>query len=465
MSGPVPPTRSATAAATDAATASLAAIDADGRDGIWIELLAPEVVLAAAAAVDRRVAAGEDLPLAGTTLAVKGNIDVDGVDTTAACPAFAHRPERSAAAVQALVDAGTVVVGVTNLDQFATGLVGTRSPYGICPNAHWPGLVSGGSSSGSAVAVAAGMVDLALGTDTAGSGRVPAAANGIVGIKPTRGRISTAGVVPACASLDCVSVFARDVGLAQRAVAVASATAPDAQDPWSRRAVPVPPPDGPLRVGVPPPDALDTDGDRPAAERHAAAVRTFLAAAAHTGVEVVEIGHDDLDRLVAAGRLLYEGAFVAERYAAVGAFVDAHRAEVDPVVGGIISAAADLPAWRLAGDLTTLAGYRAAADRLFERIDVLVVPSVPRVPTVAEVLADPIGVNAMLGTYTNFVNLLDLCALTLPVGEAPEAALPPPSLTLIAPAWTDDRLVDLALSVPTDPRSGPPGGPATRPSP
>ena len=152
--------------------------------------------------------AGERLALAGTTLAVKGNIDVDGIDTTAGCPAYARRPERNAPTVQALVDAGTVVIGVTNMDQFATGLVGTRSPYGICPNSHWDGLISGGSSSGSAVAVAAGMVDLALGTDTAGSGRVPAAANGIVGIKPTRGRLSLSGVVPACASLDCVSVFA-----------------------------------------------------------------------------------------------------------------------------------------------------------------------------------------------------------------------------------------------------------------
>ena len=207
-------------------------IAADGRDGIWITLAERRRADAAAAAVDERVAAGATLPLAGTTLAVKDNIDVGGLPTTAGCPAYSYVPDVDAAAVAALVAAGAVVVGKTNLDQFATGLVGVRSPYGACPNAHWPGLVAGGSSSGSAVAVASGLVDLALGTDTAGSGRVPAACNGIVGLKPTRGRIATTGVVPACRSLDCVSVFARTVELA--ALAAELATGPDLRDPWSR---------------------------------------------------------------------------------------------------------------------------------------------------------------------------------------------------------------------------------------
>ena len=413
----------------------------------------PGAALAAASEVDARVAQGEALPLAGRTLAVKGNIDVAGLPTTAGCPAFAHEPARSAAVVRSLTAAGAVVMGTTNLDQFATGLVGTRSPYGVCPNAHWDGLVSGGSSSGSAVAVAAGLVDLSLGTDTAGSGRVPAAANGIVGIKPTRGMLSTAGVVPACASIDCVSVFARTVDLAATAVAVAAGT--DDDDPWSR---PAPPPDtggprGAVRVGVPHADSLTFDGDRAGAGRFAAAVDGLLGA---TGG--VEVGVD-VEPFLAAGRLLYDGAFVAERHAAVGAFVDAHPDDVDPVVGGIIAAAGRLPAWRFAADLTTLQTHRARARKAFGAIDVLVVPSVPRVPTVAEVQADPIGVNSMLGTYTNFVNLLDLCAVTVPVPTRwDDGNGPPTSVTLIAPAWHDDVLVALARQVTVTPG---PGGPAS----
>jgi allophanate hydrolase len=447
--------------------AAFAAIDADGRSGIWIDLVDRDLARRRADEVDRRRAAGEELPLAGTTVAVKGNIDVEGLDTTAGCPAYAYRPARSAAAVRALVAAGAVVVGTTNLDQFATGLVGTRSPYGICPNAHWDGLVSGGSSSGSAVAVAAGLVDLSLGTDTAGSGRVPAAANGIVGLKPTRGRISTAGVVPACASLDCVSVFARDVTLAARAVDVLVATSPDPDDPWTRRAPrSVPAPAGrPVRLGLPPAAALDGDGDRRWAIRHARAIgelTVLLDAADGVSTDHVAVTAAELEDLVAAGRLLYEGAFVAERYTAVGPFVDAHPGDVDPVVGPIISAAGHLPAWRLAEDLTRLARHRRRAQDLFDRIDVLVLPSVPRLPTVAEVTADPIGVNTMLGSYTNFVNLLDLCAVTVPVPTAGgDADLPPPSLTLVAPAWRDELLVTLAAAAGGRGRiHGPPGGPS-----
>lgn len=447
--------------AVSAVTDAFGRIDADGRSGIWIELVDRERARADAAGVDRRRAEGADLPLAGRTVAVKGNIDVAGLDTTAGCPAYASRPGRSAAAVQALTDAGAVVVGVTNLDQFATGLVGTRSPYGICPNAHWDGLVSGGSSSGSAVAVAAGLVDLALGTDTAGSGRVPAAANGIVGLKPTRGRISAAGVVPACASLDCVSVFARTVPEAAVAAAVATGptvTAPDPDDPWSRAAPMVAPPDRPLRLGIPDVGSLTFDGDSAGPARFAAALDAVLAG----GARSVPV---DLEPLLAAGRLLYDGAFVAERHAAVGAFVAQHRHAVDPVVGAIISAAGHLPAWQYARDLTTLQRYRALADIVFHGshgIDVLVVPSVPRIPTVAEVQADPVGVNSMLGTYTNFVNLLDLCALTIPVPtplDHPER--PPTSLTLIAPAWHDDVLVDVGTRVGLSLATG---RPATRPS-
>lgn len=428
-----------TSTAVAAVERSLERIRADGRAGIWIQLVDPERALAAAAGIDERMARGQRLPLAGMTLAVKGNIDVGGLDTTAGCPAYAYRPNRSAAVVRALTDAGAVVVGVTNLDQFATGLVGTRSPYGVCPNAHWDGLISGGSSSGSAVAVAAGLVDIALGTDTAGSGRVPAAANGIVGLKPTRGRLSTAGVVPACASLDCVSVFARDLDTA--ALAASVATGQDDEDPWSRPAGRITVPDRPLRLGIPDPVSLDFDGTTGAAGRFAHSVGQLVDRTATVTIP------EDPQELIAVGRLLYGGGFVAERYAAVGQFVEGHQEAVDPVVGPIILAAGRVPAWRYAADLGVLQRAARSRDRMFARVDALVLPTVPRIPTLDEVLADPLGVNAMLGTFTNFVNLMDLCALTIPVPTDLDLDdAPPTSLTLIAPAWHDDVLVALAGS-------------------
>lgn len=429
-----------------AVEASHRAIDQDRRSGIWIELVDRDLALHRADAIDRRHDAGRSLPLAGTTLAVKGNIDVEGLDTTAGCPAYARRATRSAPVVQALVDAGAVVIGVTNMDQFATGLVGTRSPFGVCPNAHWDGLVSGGSSSGSAVAVAAGMVDLALGTDTAGSGRVPAAANGIVGIKPTRGRVSLRGVVPACASLDCVSVFSTDVHLAALAAAVAADAGPDG-DPWRRRPVPTGrPARGRLRVGVATRAELDFDGDETSAADHARAIDALVQALPATA-HATELPGADVEHLVATGRLLYEGSFVAERYASVGEFIDDHPDDVDPVVGSIITAAGALPAWRLAADHERLAAARQRAAAIFDVFDVVVLPTVPRVPTVEQVRAEPIAVNSMLGTYTNFVNLLDLAAVTFPVQRGAEPGRPPASVSLIGPAWTDDALVSLAGSI------------------
>ncbi len=429
-----------------AVEASHRAIDRDGRAGIWIELVDREVALHRADDIDRRRDAGRSLPLAGTTLAVKGNIDVEGLDTTAGCPAYARRAMHSAPAVQALVDAGTVVIGVTNMDQFATGLVGTRSPFGVCPNAQWDGLVSGGSSSGSAVAVATGMVDLALGTDTAGSGRVPAAANGIVGIKPTRGRVSLRGVVPACASLDCVSVFSTDVHLAALAAAVAADAGPDG-DPWRRRPQPMDPPaPAQLRIGVAAGADLDFDGDERSAVEHERAIDALVRALPPTA-HATRLPDADVEHLVATGRLLYEGSFVAERYASVGEFIEAHPDEVDPVVGSIITAAGALPAWRLAADHERLAAARQRSAAIFDAFDVVVLPTVPRVPTIEQVRAEPIAVNSMLGTYTNFVNLLDLAAITFPVTGGPDPDRPPASISLIGPAWTDDTLVSLAGSI------------------
>jgi allophanate hydrolase len=390
---------------TDAVAQSYERIAREGEAGIFIELVDRAHALRAAELVEQALADGAELPLSGCTVAVKGNIDVAGHRTTAGCPTYGSVAERSAPAVAALEAAGAVVVGITNLDQFATGLVGTRSPYGICPNAHWPGLVSGGSSSGSAVAVARGFVDLALGTDTAGSGRVPAAANGIVGLKPTRGWVSAAGVVPACRSLDCVSVFAGSVEEAD--VAVRLMAGPDASDPWSR-------------------------------------VRPDEHAAPRDSIRIGGLDVDvDLEPFLAAGELLYGGAFVAERYDAVGAFVEEHRNEVDDVVAEIILAAGRLPAWQLARDRTKLEQFRRQTEATWADIDVLVVPTVTRIPTIAEVLAEPIARNAELGRYAAFVNLLDLCALTVPV-EPPGPDTPPASVTLIAPAWSDDVLVRAA---------------------
>lgn len=382
----------------------------------WITRRPPDEVAAEVAAAD------PGLPLGGLRLGVKDNIDVAGLPTTAGCPAFSYDPAGSATVVERLVAAGATVAGKTNLDQFATGVVGTRSPYGAVESPLAPGHVSGGSSSGSAVAVATGEVDLALGTDTAGSGRVPAALCGVVGLKPTRGWLSTRGVVPACRSLDCVSVFAADVALAARALEVAAGY--DDADPWSREE----PADAGgrtvRRLGVPPAAVLD-------ACCHPLVAQAFrdLDLGDHDVVEV------DLDPYLEAGTLLYDGAFVAERYAAVGAFVEAHPDDVDPVVGAIIRAASAVPAHALAADLERLATLRRQTEVIWEQVDVVVLPTAPLHPTLAEVAADPTGTNAALGRFTNGTNLLDWCAAAVPVGTRADGL--PFGISVLGPAWTD----------------------------
>ncbi|MFD9127056.1 allophanate hydrolase [Kitasatospora sp. NPDC059571] len=400
-----------------------ARIAAADRPEIWIDLRSQAEAEAEAALVDARTAAGEQLPLAGTVCAVKGNIDVAGLPTTAGCPDYAYLPERDAPAVARLRAAGTVVLGTTNLDQFATGLVGTRSPYGAVRGAVDPERISGGSSSGSAVAVALGLVDLALGTDTAGSGRVPAALNGIVGLKPTPGRVPTEGVVPACRSLDCVSVFARTVGEAQAAHRLIADPAPERPG----RAA------GPWRVAVPAPDALGPLADGWAQAFGAAADR--LAAA---GAALAAIDPAPFERVAA---MLYEGAFVAERYAAVGEFVDKGGPGLDPVVAGIIGAARDVPAHRLVDDLAELARLRTLALAALGDADALLLPTTTAHPTLAEVAADPVGVNARLGRFTNSANLLGLCALAVPAGTVHGL---PFGVMLVGPADTEERLGAIA---------------------
>ncbi|MCY9787043.1 allophanate hydrolase [Nocardiopsis sp. EMB25] len=403
------------------------------RPEVWITLRPEQDLLVEAKAVEDRLAAGEDLPLAGTLVAVKDNIDVAGLPTTAACPEFAHTPDTDATAVRRLLDAGALVLGKTNLDQFATGLVGTRSPYGAVRNAFDPERVSGGSSSGSAVAVALEIADVSLGTDTAGSGRVPAALHGIVGLKPTVGLVPATGVVPAAQPYDCVTVFARDLATGTAALRVM--TGPDAGDPYSRdwpADVRLAPRD-PARVAVPTADGLAVLSDDERAAFHAAA---DALRAAGVGIEAVDVAP-----LLEAARLLYDGALVAERYAAVGDFLSGGPESADPTVSGIILAAADLPAHALAADQHRLAAYRSTARELLAGFDALLLPTTVGHPTLAEVAADPVGENSRLGTYTNFVNLLDMAAVAVPAGVADGHRF---GVSLISDAFDDQVGLDLA---------------------
>ena len=414
------------------------------RPEVWITLRDEADVLREAALVDDRVAAGEALPLAGSVFAVKDNIDVAGLPTTAGCPSYAYVPPRHATAVARLVDAGAICLGKTNLDQFATGLVGTRSPYGAVRHAHLPDRISGGSSSGSAVAVALGIADFALGTDTAGSGRVPAALHGIVGLKPTLGLVPNTGVVPAARSYDCVTVFARTLTTAQHALAVM--TGPDPADPRSRTWPATTRFAAPQLIAVP-----DAAGLAPLSvdARHA-----FAAAVDRLGTAGVAVVEVDIRPLLEAATLLYDGALVAERYAAVGAFLDTGPDDTEPddadvIVAGIVRAAGRLPAHRLVADLARLDGYRAAARSLLGDCSALLTPTTVGHPTFAEVAADPVGVNSRLGTYTNFVNLLDLAAVAVPAGTAHGS---PFGVSVITRAFDDQIGLDLAARL-TD---GPP---------
>lgn len=388
--------------AVDRVRAAFEALRRVDRPEVWISLRAEPEVLHEAQAVDRRVAAGAFLPLAGLVAAVKDNIDVAGLPTTAGATSYAYQPERDAEAVARLRAAGAVVLGKTNLDQFATGLVGTRSPFGAVRNAWDPARISGGSSSGSAVAVALGVVDLALGTDTAGSGRVPAALNGVVGVKPTRALVPTTGVVPACRSLDCVTVFARD--LAQARLAASLLSGDDERDRAVLPAVP--------RVAIPTPEHLTGLADG-WAEAFADTVRRLRG----TGVQIVEV---DITPLLEAASLLYGGAFVAERYTAVGSFIEQHRdlvgGDLDPTVAAIVLAGASWTAADLFRDRERLQALGAAGLAALAGCDALLTPTTTGHPTLAEVAAEPVAVNTGLGRFTNFANLLDMAALAVPAG-------------------------------------------------
>jgi allophanate hydrolase len=410
-----------------------AGIRATGAAPVWIHLAEEREVQAAAAAAERARAAGAALPLFGIPFAVKDNIDVAGIPTTAACPRFAHVPGMTAHCVRRLQDAGALLIGKTNLDQFATGLTGTRSPYGACVNPFDPRYIAGGSSSGSAVAVATGQVSFALGTDTAGSGRVPAAFTGTVGLKPTRGLVSTSGVVPACRSIDCVSILALTCDDARAVFGVAHGY--DAADPWSRtppavesrqaRAQP--------RFGVP--EAPEFFGDAAAREHFERALEIL----ARIGAVTVAV---DYAPFAEAARMLYEGPWVAERLAAIKTFIGEHPDALLPVTREIIERGARYSAVDAFEAAYRLNALKRQCDATLDGIDALVLPTAPTIYTLAEIAASPLELNRKLGYYTNFVNLLDYCAVAVPA-ELRRDGLPA-GVTLVAPAFGEGALLEYA---------------------
>ncbi len=417
---------------------ALARIEAWDDPALFIARVPPAAVLARADALAEEGPRGR--PLFGVPFVVKDNVDVAGLPTTAACPAYAYRPAEDAPCVARLLAAGAVLLGKTNLDQFATGLVGVRSPYGTPRNAVAPNRVPGGSSSGSATAVAAGIAAFAIGTDTAGSGRVPAACNNIVGLKPTPGLVPTVGLVPACRSLDCVSAFALTV---PDAAAVLDAIAgPDGRDPYGRAAPPgwralggtLPPA---TRLAVPRRGQLSFDTAEDA--------RLFdgvIGRAAALGAVVEEA---DIAPLLDAARRLYDGAWVAERSAALRGILEARPGALHPVTRGVLEGGLSRRAVDAFDDLHAVALARLDARGLFARADALLLPTVPGVPTLEAVAAEPVTANSRLGLYTNFANLLDLAALAVPAGARPDGC--PAGAMLVGPAFAEARLCALGAAL------------------
>lgn len=368
------------------------------------------------------------LPLFGIPFAVKDNIDVAGFATTAACPAFAYTAQVDAVAVQRLKNAGAIVLGKTNLDQFATGLVGTRSPYGVVPNTWDETLISGGSSSGSASVVARGLVPFALSTDTAGSGRVPAAFNQIVGLKPTPGAVPSTGLVPACRTLDCIGVLALNV--ADSATVLALMEGMDAGDSYSRPrpALAKHTPLAQLRVGVP--------QTRRLSDTYEAAFHTFVARLQPQTQAVQSMAFDTLQEVA---NLLYYGPWVAERVVGARSIYEAQPEALLPVIRQVLDVHQRFTAVDTFAAQYRLQALQQQAEKIWETVDVLCVPSAPRHPSIAEVQANPIAVNSELGTYTNFVNLLGWSAIAIPASQLPNGL--PFGITLIAPAWREPDLV------------------------
>jgi allophanate hydrolase len=410
-----------------AADAAIAADAAHGDAAIWIARLPDDTIRRRAQALAAEGPKGR--PLWGVPFAVKDNIDVAGVPTTAGCPAYAYTPAEDAPVVAKLLAAGANLIGKTNLDQFATGLVGVRSPYGVPRNVFDPGRVPGGSSSGSAVAVAAGIVPFALGTDTAGSGRIPAAFGNIVGLKPTVGSVPSRGMVPACRSIDTISVFARSVDEAltvQRVIAFY-----DDADPYSR-----PSPFGHLQRGALP------SGLRIAAADPGEACDPPVAVAVRRVMDFLQAEATDIAPFLAIARLLYDGPWVAERTAALADFLREHAADCHPTTRAILEGGLNRRTADAFDAFHRLAQVRRLAARLFANCDALLLPTAPFCPALAELEADPIGPNSRLGTFTNFVNLCDLAAIAVPAGFGPDGL--PAGVTLVGPAWSEGRLAAIA---------------------
>ncbi len=411
----------------------LEALESGAKDSAWITLLDEgrlrSQIIELAGLLDEAGGDLSRLPLYGVPFAVKDNIDVAGWPTTAACPEFAYVPRRDATVVKLLRKAGAIVAGKTNLDQFATGLVGTRSPYGIVPNSFRPEYISGGSSSGSASVVARGLVPFALGTDTAGSGRVPAGFNNIVGLKPTRGWFSTTGVVPACRTLDCVSVLTLTVPDAELVASILGAF--DDSDPYSRSR-PITAPfsfPGQLRIAVPAKPEFFGDDEA------AAAFSRALEATRALGAQIIPI---DFTPFLELATMLYNGPWVAERLSAVADFLERRPNAIHPTVQEILGKGISFSA----SDFFKAEYHRAELarriDSVMNTVDALLVPTAPRFYTISEVLADPIALNTRLGIYTNFANFADLSALALPAGMRSDGL--PAGVTLLAPAWHDHAL-------------------------
>ena len=407
---------------------SFARIRRHGDPAIFIALREEADVVAEAKALARD--GDMALPLYGIPVAVKDNIDVKGLPTTAACPAFGYRPGKDATSVAKLRQAGALILGKTNLDQFATGLVGVRTPYGIARNLFDDKLIAGGSSTGSALAVAAGLAPLALGTDTAGSGRVPAAFSNIVGLKPSRGMVSCAGVVPACRTLDCVSVFALTVDDAMAMLNVIAVRTPPILIRIRGRSVRP----GRCRMAR---NSACRCGPTAVLRRtlSAKAYDEALARLTGLGAKIVEI---DIEPFYAAARLLYDGPWVAERYLVVKALIASSPESLHPVTRQIILAGAHRTAADIFAAFYQLEELRRVTDRTFRTVDALVLPTAPTIYTIEQVLADPMQLNSRLGTYTNFVNLLDLCGLAVPSSMRADGT--PFGITLLAPAGADAAL-------------------------
>jgi allophanate hydrolase len=411
-------------------------IRTEGERPIWIYVVDEAENIAHAIELEGK-ADTSALPLFGIPFAVKDNFDVAGLPTTAACPAFSRIAESTAEAVQRLLDAGAILIGKTNMDQFATGLVGTRTPYGICTSVFNSEYISGGSSSGSAVAVASELVSFSLGTDTAGSGRVPAAFNQLVGLKPTRGLVSTYGLLPACQTLDCVSIFAETCADASRVFDVIRGY--DAKDTYSRTASPgegaTPWVQSSFRFGIPTDASLEFFGDDNSRHSYTNAVQSLIG----LGGEAVPF---DYNIFREAASLLYNGPWVAERLAAIQEFCEAHQESMDATVAHIITGAKRFSAVDAFQGQYKLAEIQSKTEAIWNKLDFLLLPTAATTYTVSQVQQSPLELNSNLGYYTNFVNLLDLAAIAIPAGIRQDGL--PFGVSLIGKAFTDDGLLEMA---------------------